>query len=114
MRRAIRFLLGAVILGAILFLFAVPARTWLSQRSQLSVASHRLSQLTTENKALAKQVTQLQTPSYVEQLGRSQYGLVMPGQVAYAVVPSAGSTGSTAGQSAGSAGSAGSAAGNGG
>ncbi len=107
MRRAIRFLLGAVILGAILFLFAVPARTWLSQRSQMSVASHRLSQLTTENKALAKQVTQLQTPSYVEQLGRSQYGLVMPGQVAYAVVPSAGPAGSTTG-------SAGSTAGNGG
>ena len=92
MRRAIRALLAAVILGGILFLFAIPARTWLSQRSQMSVASRRLSELTTENKALAKQVTQLQTPSYVEQLGRSQYGLVMPGQVAYAVVPSAAST----------------------
>ncbi len=97
MRRAIRALLGAVILGGILFLFAIPARTWLSQRSQMSVAAHRLSQLTTENKALAKQVTQLQTPSYVEQLGRSQYGLVMPGQVAYAVVPSAASSASNGG-----------------
>ena len=97
MRRAIRALLAAVILGGILFLFAIPARTWLSQRSQMSVASRRLSELTTENKALAKQVTQLQTPSYVEQLGRSQYGLVMPGQVAYAVVPSAASTASNGG-----------------
>lgn len=89
MRRAVRALLGAVLLGGVLFLFAIPARTWLSQRSAMSVASHRLSQLAAENKALAKQVAQLQTPSYIEQLGRSEYGLVLPGQTAYAIVPSA-------------------------
>ena len=95
MRRTVRLLLGAVLLGGILFLFAVPAHTWLSQRSAMSVASRRLAELTAENKALARQVAQLQSPSYVEQLARSQFGLVMPGQPAYEILPAAGSTGSS-------------------
>ncbi|MGC8512970.1 MAG: FtsB family cell division protein [Acidimicrobiales bacterium] len=95
MRRTVRLLLGAVMLGGILFLFAIPARTWLSQRSAMSSASRRLSELTAENKALDRQVAQLQSPSYVEQLARSQFGLVMPGQPAYEILPAASSSGSS-------------------
>jgi len=95
MRRAVRLLLAAVLAGGILFLFAIPAQTWLSQRSAMSTANRRLSELTSDNKALARQVAQLQSPSYVEQLARSQFGLVMPGQPAYEILPAASSSGSS-------------------
>lgn len=87
MRRAVRILLVAVAIGGLVFLFVLPGRTWLAQRSAMSAAERRLEVLQQENAALTKRAAQLQNPAYVEQLAREQYGLVMPGEQAYAVLP---------------------------
>jgi cell division protein FtsB len=95
MRRAVRTLLVVVGLGGLLFLFILPGRTWLQQRSAMSNAEHRLHVLDQENAALARRAAQLQSSAYVEQIARDQYGLVLPGERAYGILPPTASTTTT-------------------
>ena len=89
MRRAVRLLLLAVTVGGIVFLFVLPGRIWLAQGRAASVAHRQDSALAQENAALTKRLAQLRNPAYVEQIARREYGLVLPGEQAYAVLPPA-------------------------
>lgn len=95
MRRAVRTLLVVVGLGGLLFLFILPGRTWLQQRSAMSGAEQRLHSLNAENAALGRRAAQLQNPAYVQQIARQQYGLVLPGEKAYGILPQAATTTTT-------------------
>jgi cell division protein FtsB len=87
MRRAVRLLLVAVAAGGIVFLFVLPGRIWLAQQRDSSVAQRQLRVLSRENAALQKRAGQLQNTGYIAQIARQQYGLVMPGEQAYVIVP---------------------------
>ena len=89
MRRAVRLLLVAVALGSVVFLFVLPARTWLSQSSSTAVAERRIKVLAAENQALQTKVAQLHDPAYIERVAHEEYGLVMPGERAYSILPPA-------------------------
>ena len=95
MRRAVRALLVAVVVGGFVFLFVLPARTWLDQGRAMSRAQRQLSALSQENQTLTKRAADLQSTSYVEQLARQEYGLVMPGEKAYGILLPANSTTTT-------------------
>lgn len=86
MRRAVRALVVGVVGGGMLFLFVLPARTWLAQGRAASQAHHRISVLSHENQELTTKAAQLQTPAYIEQYARSEYGLTKPGEQAYGIV----------------------------
>ena len=90
-----RIVLAAMLLSALAFLFVLPGRTWLQQRDAMSVANHRLQVLTQENRDLARQASQLQNPAYIEQLARQQYGLTLPGEKAYGILPPTATTTTT-------------------
>lgn len=87
MRRAVRRLLVVLAVGGLVLLFVLPGRTWLSQRSAMHATQARLNVLQQENAQLAREAAQLQDPAYVEQVARSEYGLVMPGEQAYGIIP---------------------------
>jgi cell division protein FtsB len=95
MRRAVRALLVLLAVGSLVFLFVLPGRTWLSQRSAMNGAERRLTVLQNENAQLARQAQQLQNPQYVAQIARAQYGLVKQGQQAYGILPAAATTTTT-------------------
>jgi cell division protein FtsB len=95
MRRAVRALIVAVVVGGILFLFVLPGRTWLSQGRSMSQAQHRVSVLAQENRDLRNRIKELQNPANIEQIARSQYGLVPPGWTAYGIVLPAATTTTT-------------------
>ena len=86
MRRAVRALVIGVVGGGMLFLFVLPARTWLAQGRAMSQAQHRISVLSQENQELTTKAAQLQTPAYIEQIARSEYGLIKPGEQSYGIV----------------------------
>lgn len=86
-RQALRWALVALVVGGILFLFVLPGRIWLAQGRAATVAHHQDTSLTRENAALAKRVAQLRSPAYIEQLARQEFGLVLPGEQAYALLP---------------------------
>lgn len=97
MRRALRLLLLAVAVAAILLLFVLPGRTFLSQERSLATTQRQVNDLTAENAKLRREAKNLQSDSVIEQIAREEYGLVMPGQKAYAIIPATpGSTTTTA------------------
>jgi cell division protein FtsB len=83
---------------AVVALFVLPARTLVEQKHSLDVTEQRISTLSGENARLKGEARQLQSNATIEQIARSDYGLVMPGQQAYAVIPGtpAGDGGTTA------------------
>ena len=81
-------LLVSIAIVGVLFLFVFPGRTYLQQRRSLTAAESRLQVLRSENKVLTDRASKLQTDAEVERLAREQYGLVRPGEEAYAILPS--------------------------
>ncbi len=90
LRRWLRPLLlaaAAVATIALLAVYVFPTRTWLDQREALAETGSELAELRAERAALEARVGQLDTDAEVERIARSQYGLVQPGEEAYAVLP---------------------------
>lgn len=87
MRRAVRILLMAVTMLGVTVLFVLPGRTLLDQSRSLTNTRHRVDVISQENAALAARAAALKTDAQIEQLARQRYGLVMPGEQAYVVLP---------------------------
>ncbi len=88
LRRLVWPLAVAVTLGGMMFVFFLPARALIQQRADLRATETRLRVLGTQNQQLTAQVANLHTDAEIERLARQQYGLVFPGEEAYAILPS--------------------------
>ena len=82
-----RLALGVLALVAILFVFYFPARSYLTQRNQVSGAQHDVDVLRAQNDKLQAQAIQLQSPAEIERMAREQFHYVFPGEQVYDVVP---------------------------
>ena len=78
---------AAVATIAALAVYVFPTRTWLDQRAALAETSAELRELEAERSALEQRVAELDSDDQIEEIARSQYGLVLPGEEAYAVLP---------------------------
>jgi len=74
--------IGAVVIGV------YPTRTYFAQRSALQQAQHQLDVLSTENTKLEQQTADLNDDATIENLAREKFGLVRPGEEAFAILPS--------------------------
>ena len=72
---------------AALFLAIMPVRTYLAQHRTEVTVSKQLAELNRENRNLSAQIARLSTPSQVETIARSRYGLVEPGEKSYVILP---------------------------
>jgi hypothetical protein len=72
-----------------LFLFVLPGRAYLAQRRELTAAETRVSVLGKANTELNQQITSLQTDAEIERRARQFYGMKMPNETQYAILPSA-------------------------
>ena len=88
MRNAVWLLLVSVVSVGILLLFVFPTRTLVQQRHQISAVQHQISVLDAENAHLRRTVASLHQPATIERIASKEFGLVMKGQKAYAVLPS--------------------------
>ena len=95
MKRAV-WPLALLVAGAlIMILLGFPLRTYMSQRGALGRTDATLASLTAQNKSLQQQAAQLQSPDEIQYLARADYGLVQPGQEAYALLPGSAPTTTT-------------------
>jgi cell division protein FtsB len=78
---------GLVVTIAVLAVYVFPTRTWLDQRAAIDDTSAELDQLEAERDALEARLDELDSDAEIELIARSQYGLVKPGEEAYAVLP---------------------------
>jgi cell division protein FtsB len=75
----------AIVVCALAFTVAVPLRTYLSQRSEVSVQEKRRSALQAEVAALERRKAELADPAQVEAEARRRLRYVMPGETPYMV-----------------------------
>jgi cell division protein FtsB len=87
-RRALWGVVAGVVVAVGLFLFGYPTRTYLEQRSQLTQEQAKLDRLAAQNQSLSTEASRLQSTAEIERIARQNYGLVQPGQEAYAILPS--------------------------
>lgn len=78
---------AAVLTIVVLAAYVFPTRTWLAQREALAETRASLEDLAAERESLDARVAELDTDAEIEAIARSQYGLVRPGEEAYAVLP---------------------------
>ncbi|MBI2710879.1 MAG: septum formation initiator family protein [Actinobacteria bacterium] len=85
--RLVAALLASIGLVAFLLLGFFPTRTWMAQRASTRQSAAQLSELRRTNAALERRVRRLSTPGEVERIARRDYGMVRPGEEAYAILP---------------------------
>jgi cell division protein FtsB len=90
-----RIAVASLALVAMMFLFVFPTRSYLAQKRQIGKAAHAVEVLEAQNQVLARQASRLQTRSEIERLAREQFNMVMPGEQAYNVVETPGSSSDT-------------------
>jgi cell division protein FtsL len=88
MRLAVKITLSALVLLGAMYLFAFPARSYLAQKTDIAAQERTIAVLKAENAKLAAESSALQNDATIEQIARQEYGLVMPGQRAFMVLPS--------------------------
>ena len=92
---ALRASVTALVVVGLLFVVVFPVSAWLDQRSTLGQSERRLQTLQRERKRLDRQAARMSSPSEVEKIARDQFGMVRPGEQAYAAVPGPSATTTT-------------------
>ena len=88
-RRTIVLLVAAGATLALLVLVVFPTRSYLHERADMNSAAHQLQSLNAQNRQLTDQIGRLNSDTEIERLARKDYGLVKPGEEAYAILPGA-------------------------
>ncbi len=86
---AITLALAAV---GVLFVAVYPTQALLDQQAETRDAAAELRELEAESREIEERVADLQTDAAIERLARDEYGLVYPGEEAYAILPGDGPT----------------------
>ncbi|HEY7874784.1 MAG TPA: septum formation initiator family protein [Actinomycetota bacterium] len=76
-----------LILGLLGAMAIQPTRQLMAQRSRIKQATLDLAHVLKSNERLQTRINRLQDPDYVDQLARSQAGLVKPGEIPFVVMP---------------------------
>ena len=76
-----------LILGLLGAMAIEPTRKLMDQRARIDQATQELTEVHRSNQRLQARIERLQDPDYVDQLARSQAGLVKPGEIAFVVMP---------------------------
>ena len=92
--RSISLLAVTLALAAVVVLFVAvyPTQALLDQQDESKETAAELRAVEEENLQLEQRVAELQTDAAIEQLARDEYGLVYPGEEAYAILPGDGPT----------------------
>ncbi len=93
-RRALALRTSVAVLVAVGLLFVVvfPVSAWLDQRADLDRSERRLETLTRERKRLDRAAARLTSAAEIERIARERYGMVKPGEQAYAALPGSSTT----------------------
>ena len=87
LRRNVAVVLSLVIGAATLL--AVPARSYLTQKDDISERRAVLAEVTERNDRLEARLERLDQPEEIQRIARREYGLVEVGEEAYTVLPPA-------------------------
>lgn len=84
---ALRVSVATIVVIGLLFVVVFPLQAWMRQRDDLHASEHRLAVIRKERQRIEREAARLRDPREVERLARQLYGMVRPGEQAYAAVP---------------------------
>lgn len=87
LRRNLAVVVSLVVVA--LTLLAIPARSYLAQRDDISERRTTLLEVTERNDRLEERLEALDRPEEIQRIARRDYGLVAAGEEAYTVLPPA-------------------------
>jgi cell division protein FtsB len=93
---ALRASVATIVVVGLLFVVVFPLQAWMRQRADLETSERRLAVIRKERMQLERHAAALEDPSEVERIARALYGMVRPGEQAYAAVPGPATTTTTA------------------
>ena len=90
-----RFVLTALVIAGLCTIAAaavwtwgvVPVRNWVAQRDEITRLEAELAEIQESNAALDAEIGRLGTDAEIERIARRDFGLVYPGEEAYAILP---------------------------
>lgn len=65
----------------------LPVQNWFDQRDEIARLEAELSEIQASNASLEAEIQLLQTDTEIERIARRDFGLVYPGEEAYAILP---------------------------
>lgn len=77
----------AVVVGATWKWGVLPVSNWVDQRDEIARLELDLSEIQASNEALQSEIQLLRTDAEIERIARRDFGLVYPGEEAYAILP---------------------------
>lgn len=86
LRRAGSYI-GAVAVACVLIYAVFPVRTYLDQRAATRRAQEQIEVISEQNDKLEDRVAALGTDDEVERIAREDYGMVLPGEESYGILP---------------------------
>ena len=92
---ALRASVALLVAVGLLFVVVFPVRSWLDQRASLQHSERRLEVLRRERIRLDRTEQRLRANTEVERIARERYGMVRPGEQAWAAVPGSPTTTTT-------------------
>lgn len=84
-----RLAVAVALLVVALTVLAVPARSYLAQRTEIASRSAELSELERQNQELVTRRDRLEDPEEIKAIARRDYGLVLEGEESYTILPPA-------------------------
>lgn len=93
---ALRVSVATIVVIGLLFVVVFPVQAWMRQRDDLHASQRRLEVIRKERQRLERAAKRLEDPREVERIARELYGMVRPGEQAYAAVPGPTTTTTTA------------------
>ena len=81
-------LFAAIGLASALLAFELPIAELLHQKSELATVTSQLNAVDGRNRALSADIGALRQSSTIASIAHAEYGLVNPGQISYALLPS--------------------------
>ncbi len=88
--------IAVALIGIAVYLLAVfPTRSFMLQRQQVKSTVSQVRAIQNSNQILQQKIGSMNSPSVIENIARSQYGLIKPGEKAFVVLPPSSSTTST-------------------
>jgi cell division protein FtsB len=92
---ALRVSVAAIVVVGLLFVVVFPVQAWMRQRDDLRTSERRLEVIREERQRLERAAQRLDDPKEIERLARELYGMVRPGEQAWAAVPGPSTTTTT-------------------
>ncbi len=85
--RPLAVVIYAAFIGLLLASYVTPLQEIIQSRAEIPTLEERLHEAEVHNTAQQRLIRELNTPAGIERAARERYGMILPGETVYIIVP---------------------------